>query len=344
MVNFFIHRPVFASVIAIIMGLTGLIVYSGLLPVAQFPDITPPQVVVTTTYPGASSQVVANTVTTPLEQQINGVTGMAVYALRSAPMTAARPSPSRSMSVIRSIPPRSMCRTASPRSAQLPAIVNQAGIIITKKNPTSCWGSTSLRRVVRSISATLSNYAYLQLIDPLKRLPGVGDVNIFGRGAPLLDARVWLDPDKLATLGITAMDVQQAIEEQNIQKAAAGRLGQAPAPPGTQFEFQVDAVGRLSDPQQFGNIVSAPGRRAKPWCGCTTSRVSSLAPCRATSSARFNDKPMVFIAVYQTPGSNALQVDQEIRTRMAELAKRFPTDVAWGDQLRHDDFRLGVYV
>jgi multidrug efflux pump subunit AcrB len=134
------------------------------------------------------------------------------------------------------------------------------------------------------------------------------------------------------------MDVQQAIEEQNIQ-VAAGRLGQAPAPPGTQFEFQVDAVGRLSDPQQFGNIVIRAGTTSEAVVRLHDVARIELGALQYTSSARFNDKPTVFIAVYQTPGSNALQVDREIRTRMAELAKRFP---AGSDQLRHDDLRLCV--
>jgi multidrug efflux pump subunit AcrB len=264
MVNFFIHRPVFASVVAVIMVLTGLIAYS-LLPVAQFPDITPPQVVVTTTYPGASSQVVANTVTTPLEQQINGVPGMAY-------MSAVSANDGSSTIAIAAV---DVQNRVSQATAQLPAIVNQAGIVITKKDPNILLG-INLTSPDGSVDlVTLSNYAYLQLIDPLKRLPGVGDVTIFGERR--YSMRVWLDPDKLATLGITATDVQAAIGEQNIQ-VAAGKPGQAPAPPGTEFEFQVDAAGRLSDPQQFGALSSAPGRRVKPLCGCATSPVSSSAP------------------------------------------------------------------
>ena len=218
----------------------------------------------------------------------------------------------------------------SQAAAQLPAIVNQAGIIITKKNPNIMLGINIYSPDGSVDLVTLSNYAYLQLVDPLKRLPGIGDVTIFGERR--YSMRVWLDPDKLATLGITATDVQSAIAEQNIQ-VAAGRLGQTPAPPGTAFEFQVNAFGRLSDPQQFGDIVIRAGAASEAVVRLRDVARIELGAQQYTSSARMNEKPTVFIAVYQTPGSNALQVDQEIRTRMAELAKRFPKGHCLGNQL-----------
>jgi hydrophobe/amphiphile efflux-1 (HAE1) family protein len=326
MVSFFIHRPVFASVIAVIMVLTGLIAYS-LLPVAQFPNITPPQVVVTTTYPGASSQVVASTVTTPLEQQINGVPGMAYMSSVSANDGSSTITITFDVGYPIDTAAVDVQNRVSQAAAQLPAIVNQAGVIITKKNPNIMLG-INIWSPDRSIDlVTLSNYAYLQLIDPIKRLPGVGDVSIFGERR--YSMRVWLDPDKLATLGITAVDVQKAIQEQNVQ-VAAGRLGQSPAPPGTEFEFQVSALGRLSDPREFGDIVIRAGTSSEAVVRLHDVARIELGAMQYTSSARFNDNPTVFIAVYQTPGSNALQVDQEIRTRMAELGKHFPAGIAWG--------------
>jgi hydrophobe/amphiphile efflux-1 (HAE1) family protein len=326
MVNFFIHRPVFASVIAVIMVLTGLIAYS-LLPVAQFPNITPPQVVVTTAYPGASSQVVANTVTTPLEQQINGVPGMAYMSSVSANDGSSTITITFNVGYPIDTAAVDVQNRVSQAAAQLPAIVNQAGIIITKKNPNIMLGINIYSPDGSVDLVTLSNYAYLQLVDPVKRLPGVGDVSIFGERR--YSMRVWLDPDKLATLGVTATDVELAIQEQNIQ-VAAGRLGQAPAPPDTAFEFQVEAVGRLSDPQQFGDIVIRAGTGSEAVVRLHDVARIELGAMQYTSSARFNDKPTVFIAVYQTPGSNALQVDQEIHARMAELGKRFPAGIAWG--------------
>src|ERR1700736_6554092 len=232
MVNFFIHRPVFASVIAVIMVLTGVIAYN-LLPVAQFPDITPPQVVVTANYPGASSQVVANTVTTPLEQQINGVPGMAYMSSVSANDGSSTITITFNVGYPIETAAVDVQNRVSQAAAQLPPIVNQAGVVISKKNPNILLGINIWSPDGSVDLVTLSNYAYLQLLDPVKRLPGVGDVSIFGERR--YSMRVWLNPDKLATLGVTAGDVQNATAEKNIQGAPASR-GQAPAPPDTTFE------------------------------------------------------------------------------------------------------------
>ena len=228
MVNFFISRPIFASAIAIIMVLAGAIAYF-LLPVSQFPDITPPQVVVSAAYPGASAQVVADTVTTPLEQQINGVEGMTYMSSTSSNDGSSTITITFDVGYPLSTAAVDVQNRVSQAASSLPAIVNQAGVTIRKQNPnfvlivnlTSPDGSVD--------PVTLSNYAYLQIVDPLKRLPGVGDVQIFGERR--YSMRVWLDPDRLANLGITAVDVQNAIAEQNVQ-VAAGKIGQSPAPDG----------------------------------------------------------------------------------------------------------------
>ena len=208
----------------------------------------------------------------------------------------------------------------------LPPIVNQAGITVSKKSPSILLG-VSLYSPDGFVDLTdISNYAYLQLVDPLKRLPGVGDVTIFGERR--YSMRIWLDPDKLAELGITATDVQNAIAEQNVQ-AAAGRLGESPAPPGTEFEYQVNALGRLSDPAQFGNIVIRAGTASEAVVRLRDVARIELGALQYTSSARLDTRPTVFVAVYQTPGSNALQVDQEVRAELARLGKRFPPGLAW---------------
>ncbi|RUX00613.1 hydrophobe/amphiphile efflux-1 family RND transporter, partial [Mesorhizobium sp. M2A.F.Ca.ET.037.01.1.1] len=229
MVNFFVHRPIFASAIAIIMVLAGAIAYF-LLPVSQFPDITPPQVVVSAHYPGASAQVVADTVTTPLEQQINGVQGMTYMSSTSSNDGSSTITITFDVGYPLSTAAVDVQNRVSQAASSLPAIVNQGGVTIKKQNPnfvlivdlTSPDGSVD--------PVALSNLAYLQVVDPLKRLPGVGDVQIFGERR--YSMRVWLDPDKLANLGITAVDVQNAIAEQNVQ-VAAGKIGQSPAPAGT---------------------------------------------------------------------------------------------------------------
>ena len=325
MVNFFIHRPIFASSIAIIMVLAGAIALR-FLPVAQLPEVTPPQVVVSATYPGASAEVVANTVTTPLEQQINGVPGMIYMSAVSANDGSSTITVTFKVGYPVDIAAVDVQNRVASAQGELPAIVNQAGITVSKKNPSILLG-VSLYSPDRSVDLVdISNYAYLQVVDPLKRLPGVGDVTIFGERR--YSMRIWLDPDKLAELGITATDVQNAITEQNVQ-AAAGKLGQSPAPPGTEFEYQVNALGRLSDPTQFGNIVIRAGTASEAVVHLRDVARIELGALQYTSSARMNARPAVFVAVYQTPGSNALQVDQEIRAEMARLGKRFLPGLAW---------------
>src|SRR6201994_1510236 len=251
MISFFTERPVFASSIAVIMVLAGSICYF-LLPVSQFPDITPPQVVVSAVYPGASAQVVADTVTTPLEQQINGVQGMTYMSSSSSNDGSTLITIPFEVGYSLDIAAVDVQNRVAQASSALPAIVNQAGITIKKQNPNFIL-IVNLTSPDHSVDpVTLSNYAFLQVVDPLKRLPGVGDVQIFGERR--YSMRVWLDPDKLSQLGITAVDVQNAVSEQNVQ-VAAGKIGQSPAPPGTPFEMQVNAVGRLADANEFGDIV-----------------------------------------------------------------------------------------
>ncbi|RUW68907.1 multidrug efflux RND transporter permease subunit [Mesorhizobium sp. M4B.F.Ca.ET.049.02.1.2] len=326
MVTFFVQRPIFASAIAIIMMLAGAIAYF-LLPVSQFPDITPPQVVVSAHYPGASAQVVADTVTTPLEQQINGVQGMTYMSSTSSNDGSSTITITFDVGYPLSTAAVDVQNRVSQAASSLPAIVNQSGVTIKKQNPnfvlivdlTSPDGSVD--------PVALSNLAYLQVVDPLKRLPGVGDVQIFGERR--YSMRVWLDPDKLANLGITAVDVQNAIAEQNVQ-VAAGKIGQSPAPAGTAFEMQVNAVGRLSDPKEFGEIVV----RADPANGSLVrlrdvARIE-LGALQYSSSAFFGKDPTVVLAVYQMPGSNALDLQQRVKDKMQELSARFPKGVKYG--------------
>ena len=325
MVSFFIQRPTFASAIAIMMVLAGSICYF-LLPVSQFPDITPPQVVVSANYPGASAQVVADTVTTPLEEQINGVQGMTYMSSSSSNDGSSNITVTFDVGYPLDIAAVDVQNRVSQAASSLPAIVNQGGVTIRKQNPnfvlivnlTSPDGSVD--------PVALSNYAYLQIVDPLKRLHGVGDVQIFGERR--YSMRVWLDPDKLANLGVTAVDVQNAIGEQNIQ-VAAGKIGQSPAPAGTPFEMQVNATGRLSDPEQFANIVV----RADPTSGAIVrlrdvARVE-LGALQYSSSAYFGKDPTVVLGVFQMPGSNALDLEQGVKDEMAQLAKRFPPGISY---------------
>lgn len=325
MVNFFIHRPIFASAIAVIMVLAGTICYF-LLPVAQLPDVTPPQVVVSAIYPGASAQVVADTVTTPLEQQINGVEGMTYMSSTSSNDGSSTITITFDVGYPLSIAAVDVQNRVAQASSSLPPIVNQAGVTIMKQNP-------NFVLIVNLISpdhsvdpVALSNYAYLQIVDPLKRLQGVGDVQIFGERR--YSMRVWLDPDKLSQLGVTAVDVQNAVAEQNIQ-VAAGKIGQSPAPPGTPFEFQVNATGRLGSPEEFGNIIL----RSNPTTGAIVrlrdvARIE-LGALQYSSTAFFGDDPSVVLGIFQMPGSNALDLQKRVMEKMDELSKRFPKGIAY---------------
>jgi hydrophobe/amphiphile efflux-1 (HAE1) family protein len=325
MVGFFIDRPIFASAIAVNMVLAGALSYF-LLPVSQFPEITPPQVVVSAVYPGASAQTVADTVTTPLEQQINGVEGMIYMSSSSSNDGSSNITVTFEVGYPLNIAAVDVQNRVSQAASSLPAIVNQAGVTIKKQNPNFVL-IVNLVSPDKSVDpVTLSNYAFLQVLDPLKRVPGVGDVRIFGERR--YSMRIWLDPDKLAALGITATDVQAAVSEQNVQ-VAAGKIGQSPSPEGTAFEMQVSAAGRLSDPQQFGDIVV----RANPAAGSVVrlrdvARVE-LGALQYASSGFFGEESTVVLAIYQMPGSNALELQQGIKSKMEELSKRFPSGIAY---------------
>jgi hydrophobe/amphiphile efflux-1 (HAE1) family protein len=325
MVTFFIRRPIFASSIAIIMVLAGSICYF-LLPVSQFPDITPPQVVVSAVYPGASAKVVADTVTTPLEQQINGVSGMTYMSSTSSNDGSSTITITFNVGYPLDIAAVDVQNRVSQASSALPPIVNQAGVTIRKQNPNFVLivNLTSPDKTVDPVA--LSNYAYLQIVDPLKRVPGVGDVQIFGERR--YSMRIWLDPDKLANLGITAVDVQNAIAEQNVQ-VAAGKIGQSPAPPGTPFEMQINTTGRLSDPAQFGEIVVRADASAGSVVRLRDVARIELGALQYASSAFFAEDPTVVLAIFQMPGSNALELQRQVAGKMEELAKRFPKGIAY---------------
>jgi hydrophobe/amphiphile efflux-1 (HAE1) family protein len=323
MVGFFIERPIFASAIAVILVLAGSICYF-LLPVSQFPDITPPQVVVSAVYPGASAQVVADTVTTPLEQQINGVAGMTYMSSSSSNDGSSTITITFDVGYPLSIAAVDVQNRVTQAASSLPPIVNQAGVTIKKQNPNFVLivNLTSPDKSVDPVA--LSNYAYLQIVDPLKRLEGVGDVQIFGERR--YSMRIWLDPDKLANLGITAVDVQNAIAEQNVQ-VAAGKIGQSPAPAGTPFEMQVNATGRLSNVTEFGDIVVRADANAGSIVRLRDVARIELGALQYTSTAFFGEDPTVVLAIYQMPGSNALALQQRVKDKMQELSKRFPKGI-----------------
>src|SRR4051795_6263476 len=251
MSNFFIHRPVFAGVIAIIIVLAGL-VSAKLLAVAQYPEIAPPTVLITTTYPGASAETLSKTVAAPIEEQLAGVDRLSYFnstssSTGSLTITATfEPGTNVDQSIFEV---NNRVQRALPR---LPDEVRRNGVIVQKR-------SFDILLVVSLVSPNktrdtlfLSNYSSINLVDELKRLPGIADVTIFG--ARDYSMRVWLNTEKMAQLGVTPSEVAAALRAQNAQYAA-GRIGTEPAPPGQNLVYTVTAAGRLVEPEQFGEIV-----------------------------------------------------------------------------------------
>jgi hydrophobe/amphiphile efflux-1 (HAE1) family protein len=321
-VNFFIDRPIFASVLAIVIVVAGAAAIP-FLPIAQFPDITPPQVVVTATYPGASAEVVEQTVTTPIEQQVNGVEKMIYMSSRSGSDGTMTLNVTFEVGTDLEIAAVNVQNRVAIAEAKLPADVVRQGLTITKQSP-------DLVEIVALTSPDgsrdelyLSNYATLQVVDVLARVPGVGQVTVFnGRDYGM---RLWLNPDRLASLGLTAGDVADAVREQNLQ-AAAGQIGQAPAPPGQQFQYTVTTRGRLSTPAEFEDIILRTRADGSILRVRDVARVE-LGAQNYGSFGRVGGKPAALVGVFQLPGSNALEVSKGVQAAMARLAPSFPSGV-----------------
>jgi hydrophobe/amphiphile efflux-1 (HAE1) family protein len=323
-VNFFIDRPIFASVLAVVIVVAGAVAIP-FLPIAQYPEITPPQVVVQATYPGASAEVVEQTVTTPIEQQVNGVENMLYMSSRSGSDGTMTLTVTFKVGTDLDIAAVDVQNRVAIAQAKLPADVVRQGLTITKQSP-------DLVEIVALTSPDgsrdelyLANYATLQVVDVLARVPGVGQVTVFnGRDYGM---RIWLNPDRLASLGLTAGDVTDAVREQNVQ-AAAGQIGQPPAPRGQPFQYTVTTRGRLSTAAEFGDIIL----RTRP--DGSVLRVRDVARVELGAQSyggfgRIGGKPGALIGIFQLPGANALDVDRGVRAAMERLAPRFPSGVAY---------------
>jgi HAE1 family hydrophobic/amphiphilic exporter-1 len=318
-VDFFIKRPVFATVCALLILLVGAICIP-LLPVAQYPDISPTQINVRANYTGASAEVVENAVTTILERQINGVEGMKYMASSSSndgtsniviTFDAARNKDLAAVDV------QNRVAIAEP---QLPEAVKQTGVQVTKQSTNILMGIGLYSQGQEYDNTFLSNYADLYLVDALKRLAGVGDVRIFGERKFAM--RLWLDPSKLASRGLTAADVTSALQQQNLQ-VGAGTIGQPPAPDNQQFQINLRAVSRLTEVDQFENLVLKTGSDG------TLVRLQDVGRAELgaesySSFLRYRQQDAVGIGIYQLPGSNALDVARQVRAEIAKLAQRFP--------------------
>ncbi|MDB6155960.1 MAG: transporter [Chthoniobacteraceae bacterium] len=318
--HFFIDRPIFAGVISIVITIVGAIALAT-LPVAQYPDVAPPTIQVTANYPGANARVVAETVATPIEQQINGVENMLYMSSQSTSdgnmminVTFKLGTDLDAAQVL----VQNRVATAMPT---LPQDVQRGGVTTKKQSPDITMVVHLLSPDGSLDSVFTSNYALLQIRDELARLDGVGDINVFG--AREYSMRVWLDPEKVASRGLTAQDVVLAIQEQNVQ-VAAGVVGAQPVPKGaTAFQYTVSTQGRLADEKEFGEIVVKTGAAGRVTRVRDVARVE-LAARDYTSNSQLSGQPATAIGVFQRPGSNALTTSDAVRAKMEELKKRFP--------------------
>src|SRR6266568_197625 len=319
--HFFIDRPIFAGVISIVITLVGIIALST-LPIAQYPEIAPPTIQVTTNYPGANAKVVSETVATPIEQQVNGVENMLYMSSQSTSdgnMTLSITFKLGTNLDTAQVLVQNRVAIAIPI---LPPEVQRIGVTTKKQSP-------DITMVVHLVSPDgsldqlfTSNYALLQVRDELARLDGVGDINVFG--AREYSMRIWLDPNKTAARDLTAQDVVQALQEQNVQ-VAAGIIGAPPAPKGaTAFQYTVSTQGRLADEKEFGAIIVKTGANGQVTRVRDIARVE-LAARDYTVNSQLGGKPATAIAIFQLPGSNALATSDAVRKKMAELKQRFPT-------------------
>jgi len=322
MSKFFINRPIVAMVIAIIMVIVGVV--SALrLPIAQFPNIVPPEILVQGTYPGADALTLEQSVATPLEAQISGVDNMnymySVNANNGLTQITVNFDIATNSDIDQVL---TQLRTAQAQ-AQLPPQVNTSGLTVIK-SLSSPLALISLYSPKGSFdSVFLANYAYINLVDELTRVPGVARVQIFGAGQYAM--RVWVNPDRLTKLQVTVPQIIAALQSQNTVNPA-GQIGGEPAPKGQQFTYTVQAQGRLTSPEQFGEIILRVNPDGSNLRLRDVARVE-LGAQVYNLTGRYNGNPSAILAVYQLPGSNAVQAASNLRKRIGELKQRFPKDL-----------------
>jgi HAE1 family hydrophobic/amphiphilic exporter-1 len=322
--KFFIERPVLSNVIAILMVLIGGVCLFRLA-VAQYPDVVPPTVQVTTRYPGASAKTVIDTVALPIEQQVNGVEDMLYMQSYSGADGTYSLTVTFKIGTDLNFAQVLVQNRVSSALSQLPQAVQNQGVTVQKKSTSILLFVTLTSPNATYDSLFLSNYATINIRDELSRLPGVGNVTVFGAGQ--YSMRVWLDPNKLQVRGLMPQDVIQAIQQQS-QQVTAGQVGAPPTPPGQAFQYTLNVNGRLDDTSQFEDIILKTGNNSD------VTRVRDVGHVELgaqTYSQMFslNKKPAAGIGVFQSPGANALDVEHAIEKKMAELAKAFPQDIKY---------------
>jgi hydrophobe/amphiphile efflux-1 (HAE1) family protein len=322
---FFIRRPVLAGVISIVLTLMGAFAI-GLLPVARYPQITPPGITVTAVYPGATAQAVAEAVAAPIEQQLSGLQGLLYYSSANSSdgtMTLQIAFDVTRNQDLAAVDVQNAVKLAEP---QLPEATRQIGVTVVKAN-SDILAVVALQATdtARYDAAYLTNYMKLYVEDEVKRVPGVGQATVFG--GLVFSMRLQLDPDKMARFGVTVSDVAAAVREQNATNPA-GRIGREPAPAGTDLTIPVTTSGRLQTPEEFNEIII----RAQPNGSIVKLRDVGQAKLASQSydfGARVNGRAAGFMLVFMRPGANSLQTISGIRTRMQELQGSFPPGLTW---------------
>lgn len=322
--QFCIRRPIFASVMSIIIVIAGLLA-GRFLPVGQYPEITPPVVFVSATYEGADAATLAKTVAAPIEDQLSGVEGLLYYetSLRSNGTVRITctfevgTDPNDAMLEI-----NNRVRSAERR---LPEIVRQGGVNVRKRSEETLMIVPFYSPNGELKNIQLADFVNLNVIDDLKRVPGVGDVDVFGNSQSAM--RIWLDPKKMGQLGITAMDVHNAIEQQNMQYAA-GKVGAAPNEDDQQLVYTIRTKGQLLTPEEFGNITLVSNGAEG------ILRIRDIARVEVGNRSyeaynRLNDYPSITVAVYLQPGANALQTAEDVKAKLKELSQSFPENIAY---------------
>src|SRR6478672_1668461 len=320
--NFFIKRPTVAIVIAILTVITGLIAMSR-LPLALFPEILPPQIIVSTNYTGADAITIEQSVSTPIEQQMNGVDNMLYMQSINANDGSQQLIVTFAVDTDVNIDQVNVQNRLAQAEPNLPSDVNEFGLTTRK--------STGLPMLVFSLyspnqtydSLFLANYANININDVLYRVPGVGEVRVFGSSDYAM--RIWVKPDVLAKLGLGVPDLTKAVQEQSTVNPS-GRLGAAPAPAGMEKTYTVRARGRLQTPEEFGQVVVRENNDGSVVRLKDVARIE-LGALNYQQSSRMNGQPSAIVAIFQAPGSNALATANGLRSTMAQLKQRFPADL-----------------
>jgi multidrug efflux pump subunit AcrB len=328
--RFFIDRPIFAWVISIVIILAGGAA-AIVLPVAQYPEITPPTVQVTCQYAGANAQVVADTVAAPIEQEVNGVEGMLYMSSQCTNDGTYTLNVTFDLGTNLNMAQVLVQNRVSQAMARLPDVVKNTGVTTKKRSP-SILLAVNLYSAIDTETGKpyfdqlyLSNYATIQIKDQLARIVGVGDVTMLGQQD--YSMRVWIDPEKLAARNLAANDVSRVLREQNVQ-VAAGRLGAPPVPSGQAYQLTLTTLGRLIEPEQFENIVLKTGADGQVTYLRDVARVE-LGAKNMDVQCRLDGNPAVGLAIFQLPGSNALNVADAIQAKMKELQARFPKNLKY---------------